>query len=61
MKQGTTIDATLIAAPSPTKSEKEEMDPERHQTKKGHQWHHRFAEGFAYGMKPTSVPTRTLA
>jgi IS5 family transposase len=22
-----------------------------HQTKKGNQWYHRFAEGFAYGMK----------
>jgi IS5 family transposase len=49
MKQGTIIDATLIAAPSSTMNEK------------GHQWHHRFAEGFAYGMKPTTVPTRTLA
>ena len=22
-----------------------------HQSKKGNQWYHRFAEGFAYGMK----------
>jgi IS5 family transposase len=49
MKQGTIIDATLIAAPSSTMNEK------------GHQCHHRFAEGFAYGMKPTTVQTTTLA
>jgi len=35
MKQGTIIDATLIAAPSSTKNEKGERDPEMHQTKKG--------------------------
>ena len=43
MKQGTIIDATLIAAPSSTKNEKGERDPEMHQTKKGNQWH--------FGMK----------
>jgi IS5 family transposase len=51
MKQGTIIDATLISAPSSTKNKKGERDPEMHQTKKGNQWYHRFAEGFAYGMK----------
>jgi IS5 family transposase len=39
MKQGTIIDATLIAAPSSTKNEKGERDPEMHQTKKGNQWY----------------------
>jgi IS5 family transposase len=43
MKQGTIIDATLIAAPSSTKNKKGERDPEMHQTKKGNQWH--------FGMK----------
>jgi IS5 family transposase len=51
MKQGTIIDATLIAAPSSTKNKSKDRDPEMHQTKKGNQWYHRFAEGFAYGMK----------
>jgi IS5 family transposase len=51
MKQGTIIDATLIAAPSSTKNKAGERDPEMHQTKKGNQWYHRYAEGFAYGMK----------
>ena len=43
MSQGTLIDATLIAAPSSTKNEKHQRDPEMHQTKKGNQWH--------FGMK----------
>ncbi len=43
MKQGTIIDATLIAAPSSTKNRKGERDPEMHQTKKGNQWY--------FGMK----------
>ncbi len=51
MKQGTIIDATLIAAPSSTKNKQGERDPKMHQAKKGNQWYHHYAEGFAYGMK----------
>lgn len=43
MKQGTIIVATIIVAPSSTKNEKRERDPEMHQSKKGNQWY--------YGMK----------
>ena len=43
MKQGTIIDATLIAAPSSIKNKAGERDPEMHQTCKGKQWH--------FGMK----------
>jgi len=50
MKQGTIINATLISAPSSTKNKTGERDPEMHQTKKGNQWYHRYAEGFAYSM-----------
>jgi IS5 family transposase len=39
MKQGTIIDATIIAAPSSTKNKKQERDPEMYQTRKGKQWH----------------------
>ena len=39
MHGGTIVDATLIAAPSSTKNEKGERDPEMHQTKKGNQWY----------------------
>lgn len=37
MKQGTSIDAPLIAAPSSTKNKQGERDPEMHQIKKGNQ------------------------
>jgi IS5 family transposase len=43
MRQGTIVDATLIAAPSSTKNKAGKRDPEMHQTKKGNQW--------SYGMK----------
>ena len=36
---GTIMDATLISAPSSTKNEKGERDPEMHQTRKGNQWY----------------------
>jgi IS5 family transposase len=39
MKQGTIIDATIIAAPCSTKNEKRQRDPDMHQTCKGKQWH----------------------
>ena len=51
MRQGTIVDATLIAAPSSSKNKEGKRDPEMHQTKKGNQWYHRYAEGCAYGMK----------
>jgi IS5 family transposase len=43
MRQGTIVDATLIAAPSSTKNNEGKRDPEMHQTKKGNQWY--------FGMK----------
>lgn len=45
------MDATLIAVPSSTKNKEGKREPEMRQTKKGNKWYHRFAEGFAYGMK----------
>ena len=38
LKRGTIVDATIIPAPSSTKNEDGERDPEMHQTKKGEQW-----------------------
>lgn len=38
MHGGTIIDATIISAPSSTKNESKERDPEMHQTKKGNVW-----------------------
>ena len=43
LREGTVVDATLIAAPSSTKNQDGQRDPEMHQTKKGNQWH--------FGMK----------
>jgi IS5 family transposase len=43
LRAGTLVDATLIAAPSSTKNQEKQRDPEMHQTKKGHQWY--------FGMK----------
>src|SRR5882762_882143 len=43
LREGTLVDATLIAAPPSTKNQEKKRDPEMHQTKKGHQWY--------FGMK----------
>lgn len=40
---GTIVDATIIQAPSSTKNENKERDPEMHQVRKGNQWY--------FGMK----------
>lgn len=48
---GTIVDATIIAAPSSTKNEARERDPEMHQTRKGQQWY--------FGMKlPIGVDSK---
>ena len=43
LKEGTVVDATIIAAPSSTKNQDGQRDPEMHQTRKGKQWY--------FGMK----------
>src|SRR5258706_6265859 len=43
LREGTLVDATLIAAPSSTKNSAKQRDPEMHQTRKGNQWY--------FGMK----------
>ena len=43
LREGTVVDATIIAAPSSTKNHSGQRDPEMHQTKKGNQWY--------FGMK----------
>ncbi len=39
LREGTILDATIIAAPSSTKNKERSRDPQMHQTKKGKQWH----------------------
>ena len=43
LKEGTIVDATIIAAPPSTKNKTGERDPDMHQTKKGNEWY--------FGMK----------
>ncbi|MBP9148613.1 MAG: IS5 family transposase [Rhodoferax sp.] len=43
LKEGSAVDATLIAAPSSTKNKGKTRDPEMHSSQKGNQWH--------FGMK----------
>ena len=43
LRQGSAVDATLIAAPSSTKNKEGKRDPEMHSSKKGNQWY--------FGMK----------
>ena len=43
LREGTIVDATIIAAAPSTKNKAKERDPEMHQTKKGNAWH--------FGMK----------
>lgn len=43
LREGTLIDATIIAAPPSTKNREGKRDPEMHQTRKGQQWY--------FGMK----------
>ena len=43
MREGTMVDATIIAAPPSTKNKDKARDPEMHQTKKRNEWH--------FGMK----------
>ena len=39
LREGTLVDATLIAAPASTKNAGKQRDPAMHQTKKGNQWY----------------------
>lgn len=58
LKEGTVVDATIIAAPSSTKNRSGERDPEMHQTKKGNQWH--FGMKAHIGVDAKSGLTHTL-
>lgn len=39
LKKGTIVDSTIIAAPSSTKNQDNQRDPDAHQVKKGNAWH----------------------
>lgn len=52
LREGSIIDATIIAAPSSTKNQDGERDPEMRQTKKGNEWH--------FGMKMHAAVDESL-
>ena len=43
LREGSIVDASIIAAPCPIKNKEKKRDPEMHQTRKGNRWH--------FGMK----------
>jgi IS5 family transposase len=43
VSKGTMVDATIVHAPSSTKNQEQQRDPDMHQTRKGNQWY--------FGMK----------
>ena len=61
LRQGTMVDATLIAAPPSTKNRDNKRDPEMSSTKKGDQWHFgmkaHIGADTAHGLVHTVVDT----
>ena len=63
LREGTIVDASIIAAPKSTKNKEGKRDPEMHQTKKGNEWHfgmkmHTGADaelGLAHSLTTTSA------
>ena len=58
LKEGTIVDATIIAAPSSTKNQEGERDPDMHQTQKGNQWY--FGMKAQIGVDAESSLTHTV-
>ena len=58
MREGTIVDATLIAAPPSTKNKDGKRDPEMHQSKKGNDWH--FGMKAHIGVDATSGLVHTV-
>ena len=58
LRAGAVVDATLIGAPSSTKSASGERDPEMHQTKKGNRWY--FGMKVHIGVDAQSGLVRTV-
>jgi IS5 family transposase len=58
LREGTIVDATLIAAPPSTKNKDKKRDPEMHQSKKGNDWH--FGLKAHIGVDASTGLTHTL-
>ena len=58
LRQGTVVDATIIAAPPSTKNRSGKRDPDMHQTRKGNQWY--FGMKAHIGVDAASGLTHTV-
>lgn len=69
LKEGTIIDASIISAPTSTKNESGERDPEMHSVKKGNQWYFGMKVhigvddtlGLIHSLKTTSAEVHDIA
>lgn len=62
LREGTIVDATLIAAPPSTKNKAGKRDPEMHQSQKGNQWHFvRFAHSAERNHRLSRCPASPTA
>ncbi len=69
LKRGTIVDASIIDAPSSTKNQSGERDPEMRQTKKGNRWYFGMKahigvdseSGLAHSLKATSANVSDVA
>ena len=69
LKKGTIVDSTIIAAPSSTKNEGKQRDPDAHQVKKGNTWHFGYKahigvdrdSGIVHTVKATAANVHDIA
>ena len=59
LQAGTIVDASIIAAPSSTKNQARQRDPEMHQTRKGNEWY--FGMKLHIGMDAALGLTHSLS
>ena len=59
LREGTIVDASIIEAPSSTKTGPERRDPEMHQTKKGNQWYFGMKVAYRGGRRHRSGNSTT--
>ena len=69
LKTGTIVDSTIIAAPSSTKNQDKQRDPDAHQVKKGNAWHFGYKahvgvdkdSGIVHTLKVTAANVHDVA
>lgn len=69
LREGTIVDATIIAAAPSTKNKNKQRDPQMHQTKKGNEWHFGMkahigvdiASGLVHTVKATAANVADIA